>query len=435
MKNNNNRGIQKKENVNTFDSNDYINLTYEDRIKRIISKVNGCIDSDITIINKLGFGGTGTVYKVHTSISGKSVDVAQKVFYTGKEHDRADDDYDELFINWQIIKYISDNIKSIAKDPFLCECIEKIPLLFTTYEQRNILSEEKSLDDQYSAAQKASELKDGIFFEIKGDQNLEDLIGSKIYDLSFEDKKRLLLDILMGATILDKVGIIQRDYNCENIQIKHQLNDGKIHAYLVDFGHAIYKDIIHLYDGDESKKREYCEPFFYSAPPEAFDHNEKEEEIFGDKYNAFNIGLLMFPLFFAKEGQELMFHFKWLNNDDIVHNRKNIFENIDEIVEKFNQNLNNHYTNDQKAFIKSIMSELLNINIKKRKNAETVARKIYETISETCNDSSDEKISYSDSEKCNGKSNQKINLIEKSLNRANNEAKKQNINDFQELPF
>lgn len=405
MKDNNNRAIQKKENVNTFDSNDYINLTYEDRIKRILSKINGCIDSDITIINKLGFGGTGTVYKVHTSISGKSVDIAQKVFYTGKEHDRADDDYDELFINWQIIKYISNNIKWIAKDPFLCECIEKIPLLFTTHEQRNILAEEKTPEDQYSAAQKASELKDGIFFEIKGDENLEDLIGSKNYDLSFEDKKRLLLDILMGATILDKVCIIQRDYNCENIQIKHQLHDGKIHAYLVDFGKAIQKDIIHLFDDDESRKRGYCEPFFYSAPPEAFDHDEKEIEIFGDKYNAFNIGLLMFPLFFAKEGQELMFDFKWSNYDDIVHNRNNIFENIDGIVEKFNQNLKKQYDNDQKAFIKSIMNELLNINVKKRKNAETVAREIFETVSETFNYSSDEKLSNSDSEKCNGKSN------------------------------
>ena len=260
-----------------LDLNDYRKLAYQDRIDRLLSKVNRCINNDVTIIQKLGFGGLGTVYKVSADMFGDTIELAQKVFFAGKDQHRSEDDYCELYMNWQINKYILDNVSTIAKDPFLCECIEKIPLLITTHEQRNILSEANSPKERYAAAQKASELKAGIFFEIKGNQNLEDLIPSKINEMSFEDKMKLFLDILKGGTILDRAGIIQRDFNCENIQINMQTNDCKPHAYLLDFGQAVDKNIIHMFDNDESKRRDYCAPYYYSSPPEAYDNKEKDE--------------------------------------------------------------------------------------------------------------------------------------------------------------
>lgn len=399
MKNNQKR--ENKINTSAFDTNDYQKMTYEDRINSVITKVKGCIEGDVTIINKLGFGGLGTVYRVNTTISGESVDIAQKAFYEGKDLKRAEDDYVELYNNWQITKYISKNIKTIAKDPFLCECIEKVPLLFTTHEQRRILEKENTPEEEYIAAQKASELKEGIFFEIKGNQNLEEIISSKKNELTFEDRRKLLLDILMGGTILDKVGIIQRDLNCENIQIDIHSNDGKPRAYLVDFGKAVHKAIIHIFDDDESKKRDYCGPFFYSAPPEAYDDEEKEEIIFGDKYNSFNIGLLMFPLFFDVEGENLMYNFKWSNNEDIVHHRKNLFECLDEIVDKLNKNRDKPYNVKQISFIKKIMSKLINTNVDKRANAEKVARKIYEKETEIIQQIAKERLSFNDMQKCN----------------------------------
>lgn len=380
MKDNNHKKHSK---LKTHLSNEYEKFSYDDRIKKIQKKVNLCITGEVKIDKKLGIGGTGIVYKVNTNISGESVDLAQKILFSGKDDEQVEDDVEELFNNFKIFEYITENLNSIANDPFLCECIEKVPLLVLTEDQKTILSQSESLDEQYKDAKKAAELKNGIFFEIKGNQNLEDLIPSKIYEMSFESKMKILLDILMGATILDKVGIVQRDFNCENIQIC--ITKEMPNAYLVDFGKAVYKGRVCFYD-NESKKSDYCAPFFYSSPPEAYAKEndrkgEKEtEKIFGDKYNSFNIGLLMFPLFFAKEGQDLMYNFKWKNDDDIVNHRIYLFEKVDEIVEKLNQNLEKKYKTKQINIIKSILKKLINSDYEKRSNSEKVAREIYNSL-------------------------------------------------------
>lgn len=336
------------------------------RFAQISKRLNSFVSHNYNIIKKLGNGSCGTVYKISTNINGEPMNIVQKKFTN-------DDDYNEIYANWQIRKTIERDASKFSSDNFLYECIEKVPFLYLTKEQYEILSKSKTIEEEFTNSQKASELRNGIFFEIKGNQNLDDLINSNDYkDLTFDDKQKILLDILMGATLLDKSRIIQRDLNCENIQI--DLTDKKNpKAYLIDFGKAIHIDLIHLFDDDERTKNDYCAPFYYSAPPEAY---ENGDAAFSDKYNSFNIGLIILALFFGKSGYDLMYDFKWSDNDDIVKNRKNLFYNLDKVINDLCKK-ENYYTNEQITFIKYLMFNLINPDVKKRWNSETLARVLY----------------------------------------------------------
>lgn len=347
----------------------------------LLQKSIAFVHNNVEVGQKLGAGGCGTVYKVTTDIFGQAVDMVRKIFLGAK------DDHYELYLNWIIRDYISQNIAAIASDPFLYECVNKIPLLFPSEAQNEILSQAQSPKELLELAQKASEHKDGIFLEIKGTQNLDDLVNSENNTLSFDHKMKLFLDMLMGGAILDRANIIQRDFNCENIQLDLPSNGENPSAYLIDFGKAIYTKILHLFDNNDSERRDYCGPFYYSAPPEAYkggfdnvdpDNPQDREIVFGQKYNAYNIGLLMFPLFFGGPGQEIMYNLSDYSDDGVVQNRKNLFRNLDTTIDNLNNKRSNPYTDTQIGTIKGLMHKLLNPDPYQRPSAEIMGRELYQ---------------------------------------------------------
>lgn len=91
----------------------------------------------------------------------------------------------------------------------------------------------------------------------------------------------------------------------------------------------------------------------------------------------------MLPLFFGKNGYELMYDFKWSNKEDIIRNRKELYSNLNDIVEEQNKKMNNLYNKEQLTIIKKLMSKLINPNAYKRSNSETIARSLYNQLN--CN--------------------------------------------------
>lgn len=319
------------------------------------------------------------------STSSASTELKELVLKTFPEDT---DDYNELYANLQIRNYIINNEKLIKKDQFIIESISKIAILYLTEKQQEIISEATTLEEQYSACIKASKLKEGFFFEIKGDQSLEKFISEDSDILTFREKMHLLLDILMGGALLDRSGIIQRDFSCDNIQINIKPGE-RSEAYIIDLGKAIHRDIVNIFEKDESKKREYCCPFFYSSPPEAYKEGfggldpyseDNINLILGDKYNGFNIGLLMFSLFFDKDGQEITY--KYRSDEDLVDFLKNLFKDLDNVVDELNRHRRKPYNEDEILLLKEIMEKLLNPDFHQRQSAETVGRELYKFLNQ-----------------------------------------------------
>lgn len=289
------QGTQPEQNLNEpYDVLKAVNLA-----KDLLQQNQKLLSQIRNFAKKIGSGNYGTVFSITMKYLDKAINIVRKLSHqnkNGSDENRAL----EFYANYSLLLYIQKAISEINNDTFLSGGVNKLALPIITKEQEQALSEAETLTDIIKIARESGIFKrEGLFFESKPGSSLESLIGmSKILTYSPKARLKLVLDLLMAASILDRAGIAHRDFNYGNILI----DENGPTAYLIDLGLALNLNTLEVYEGKLEDFKKLKEGNF--IPNEVLKNGWTQEN---QNCNGYGIFTIMPAILFGSGGMEFIY--------------------------------------------------------------------------------------------------------------------------------
>lgn len=297
------QGTQPEQNLNEpYDVLKAVNLA-----KDLLQQNQKLLSQIRNFAKKIGSGNYGTVFSITMKYLDKAINIVQKLNHQNKNNsDISGIDISdinralEFFANYSLLLYIQEAIFEINNDTFLSGGVNKLALPIITKEQEQALSKAETLADKIKIALESEIFKrEGLFFESKPGSSLESLIGmSKILTYSPKARLKLVLDLLMAASILDRAGIAHRDFNYGNILI----DENGPTAYLIDLGLALNLNTLEVYEGKLEDFKKLKEGNF--IPNEVLKNGWTQEN---QNCNGYGIFTIMPAILFGSGGMEFIY--------------------------------------------------------------------------------------------------------------------------------